>query len=129
MECIRTTASRFSLVIVISLVSACFGSDDYDAPKDWVRIDIPTTDSITTTDEHIIIEGDAALGDATYPPDAIYWYNDGASGVFPQKNICILACLAVFRGYVPLYIGTNTITVQLNDAFDTVSVIRVPYVP
>jgi len=122
---IRKIVFPIILALIISILSACFGNDDNDAPKDWVRIDIPV-DGFSTSDEYVIVEGDAALGDATYPPDAIYWYNEGASGVFPQQNICILACLAVFRGYVPLYIGTNTITVQLNDASATVTVIRQP---
>ena len=125
MNLIRRIVFTICLALIVSLISGCFGDDDSDAPKDWVRIDIPV-DGFSTTDEYVIVEGDAALGNATYPPDAIYWYNEGASGVFPQQNICILACLAVFRGYVPLYIGTNTITAQLNDARDTVSVIREP---
>lgn len=117
--------NTFFLVLFVLALSGCFGDDDNEVPQDWVRIDVPAAD-LTTTDAYIIVEGNAALGNGN-PPDAIYWYNSmGASGVFPQQNICILACIAAFRDNIPLYTGTNIITVQLNNATDTVTVIREP---
>lgn len=101
--------------------------DGQSESRAWVRIDSPI-DGFSTGEEYVTVKGNAALGEASYAPEAIYWYNNGSSGVLPHRTICILSCLAVFQGDVPLFIGTNTISVQLDNGSDTVTGTRYPQV-
>ena len=119
----------FIVVIFTScfLLSACFGNgDDVVETSAWVRIDSPL-DGFATGNESIIIEGNAAMRDGSYP-EPVYYVNNGAAGSLPQSTICILACITAFKGEVPLFPGINNITVYLLDGSDSVSVTRYPQV-
>jgi hypothetical protein len=107
---------------------ACLGSGD-DSENEtaaWVRIDSPS-DGFSTGAETITLEGNAGMRDGSYP-DTVYWVNDGLSDALPQSTICLIGCVAAFRGEVPLFPGENTISVQLLDGVDTVSGTRYPQV-
>jgi hypothetical protein len=117
----------FTILTLLSLTGCFLDDDGGSESRAWVRIDSPV-DGFSTGDVSVTVEGNAALGEASYAPEAIYWYNNGASGVLPHQTICLLACLAVFQGDVPLFIGDNAITVQLDNGSDTVNVTRYPQV-
>jgi len=114
-------------ITVLTQLSGCFGdSDEVTESSAWVRIDSPA-DGFSTGSETVIIEGDAAMRDGSYP-EPVYYVNNGVSGSLPQSTICILACITAFKGEVQLFPGENNITVYLVDGSDTVTVTRYPQV-
>ena len=125
---IRSIGLAIFIILIVLSLTGCFLDDggEYES-RAWVRIDSPI-DGFSTGEEYVTVEGNAALGEASYAPEAIYWYNNGASGVLPHQTTCILGCLAAFQGDVPLFIGTNTISVQLDNGSDTVTGTRYPQV-
>lgn len=127
MRTIRTTIITIFIVLMTMLLSACSEDSDDREPGAWVRIDSPV-DGFSTGKEYVTVEGNASMGNAFSVPGPIYWFNNGASGVLPSQNICIFGCIAAFQGSVPLFMGANTITVQLDDGSDTVNGIRYPQV-
>lgn len=118
--------SVFIILIVISLIGCSGGGSGESETTAWVRIDSPI-DGFSTGNEHVFVEGNAAMRDGSYP-DSVYWINDGASGNLPQSTICIITCLAAFQGEVPLFHGENIISVYLADGVDSVVVTRYPQV-
>jgi len=115
-----------TFAILVAGLAACGGGDDDDSSA-WIRIDAPV-DGASTGADTVTVEGNAALDEAAYVVGPVYWYNDGASGVLPHQNVCILGCLAAFRGDVPLFLGSNTISVQLGNVSDSVTITRYPQV-
>lgn len=109
-------------LLLLGLLGGC--SDDVERETlAWVRIDTPAEGTHTTGDS-ILVTGNAAMRNGSYPSESIYWYNGGASGVATSNVVCILACIAAFQATVPLYPGENRISVQLVDGTDSVTVHR-----
>lgn len=79
----------------------------------------------------MLVKGNASTGSPT-DPSTVYWESSaGGSGVLPSSVSCFgvwpfgTDCLIAFEGQVPLAVGTNTITVRLEDgASDSVTVTR-----
>jgi hypothetical protein len=115
----RSLFVAMSGILATGLV-ACGGGGGGDTSA-WIRIDAPT-DGSSTGREVVTVSGNSAQ-DGT-----IYWYNNGASGVLPHQTICIVACITAFQGDVPLFLGGNTITVQVGNVSDSVTITRFPQV-
>ncbi len=93
----------------------------------FVRIDSPVNGLVTAATS-IAVTGIAGRDDGASPGGSVNWINNGASGTFPLQVRCLLACLGAFAGEVPLFLGTNTITVRLLDGSDSVTVTHEPVV-
>lgn len=126
----RNFSYAFSISIFITALTqltGCFGDgDEVTESSAWVRIDSPV-DGFTTGSESVLIEGNAAMRDGSYP-EAVYYVNNGVSGSLPQSTTCLLACITAFKGEVQLFPGENNITVYLVDGSDSVTVTRYPQV-
>jgi hypothetical protein len=119
-----TLVIAFGMLLVLGTGG---GSDDGHEHLAWVRIDAPI-DGYATSSESVTVEGNAAMFDGSPIQGSVIWINGSFSGVLPKSTICILACASAFRGDVPLLVGNNTITVQVVDGSDSVTVIRYPRV-
>jgi len=109
-------------LLLLGLLGGC--SEDVERETlAWVRIDTPAEGAHTTADS-VLVAGNAAMRNGSYPSASIYWYNSGASGVATTNVVCILACIAYFEATVPLYPGENRISVELLDGTDSVTVYR-----
>ncbi len=120
---------RLVLFVLLAFsLTACTGGGDGDSETmAWVTISSPANGYITNADT-IVVEGNAAYRDGSYPIESVYWYNGGTSGVADKSVVCILACLMAWRASVPLYLGDNTITLQFVDANASLQVTRKPTV-
>ena len=114
---------RLVLFLVIgSLLLACSSGDGDTETRAWVRIDSPV-DGYATGASSVLVEGNSAMRDGSYPPD-VFWQNNYNSGVASSSVICILGCISAWQANVPLGFGENVITVTMADGSDQVTVTR-----
>ena len=124
----KSVSNVIVLVAWAILIAACrVGGDDGNESRNtaWVRIDSPVDGEVTARDS-IWVEGNAGTDDGSNPGRSIHWFNNGASGGFSLHVSCLIFCIGAFQGAVPLFLGTNIITVQLLDGSDSVTVTHEP---